>query len=59
MMTDTDPPGARSEPSTAPKLLVVGLGASAGGIQALARLLACSCRQRISLRRHPPPLARS
>ena len=34
-MTDTDPPGARSEPSTAPKLLVVGLGASAGGIQAL------------------------
>jgi len=34
-MTDTDPPGARSEPSAAPKLLVVGLGASAGGIQAL------------------------
>ena len=35
MMTDTDPPGARSETSAAPKLLVVGLGASAGGIQAL------------------------
>ena len=34
-MTDTDPPGARSETSAAPKLLVVGLGASAGGIQAL------------------------
>jgi len=35
MLTDTDPPGARSEPGAAPKLLVVGLGASAGGIQAL------------------------
>jgi two-component system CheB/CheR fusion protein len=35
MMTDTDPPGARSETGVAPKLLVVGLGASAGGIQAL------------------------
>ena len=34
-MSDSQPGGARSEPSGAPKLLVVGLGASAGGIQAL------------------------
>ena len=34
-MTDTDSSGARFEPRLAPKLLVVGLGASAGGIEAL------------------------
>jgi two-component system CheB/CheR fusion protein len=34
-MTDTDGVGARSEPRPGQKLLVVGLGASAGGIEAL------------------------
>src|SRR5262245_29700597 len=34
-MTDTKGGGARSEPRTHNKLLVVGIGASAGGIEAL------------------------
>jgi two-component system, chemotaxis family, CheB/CheR fusion protein len=38
-MTDTDS-GAQSDPRSAPKLVVVGLGASAGGIEALRTFFA-------------------
>jgi two-component system, chemotaxis family, CheB/CheR fusion protein len=39
-MTDTDGDGARSEPRSEQELLVVGLGASAGGIEALRSFFA-------------------
>ena len=39
-MTDVDSSGARSEPASPSQLLVVGLGASAGGIEALRTFFA-------------------